>query len=154
MKKYKTYLAGPLFTRGEIRDRYNDEKRLLTELPQSLDIFNPINWNKTEQIDGGKIQSIDPVYIFKKDWNEIIQSDIMIVDLDNCDSGTILEMGHFITMKHLDPTKLLYVIYSNWKGLNTLNKYVLGAINSYGIICKDIEDVITKLKIYMLKHTK
>lgn len=100
----KIYLAGPLFSRGEIRDRIEDEKKLQLSaktfnesnkenLKITFDIFNPINFN--EEIDKKNIK-LERDTIFRKDYYEMSKSDIVIADIDNMDVGTILELGIFM----------------------------------------------------------
>lgn len=146
MHKEQIYLAGPLFTRGEIKDRINDEKILLDNFQNKYTIFNPINWNKKHQIDS-KFNNVTPIMIFEKDYKAIKNSKIMIADIDNMDAGTLVELGSFIEMKINDKSLQLYIIYTNWKGRDIVNKYVLGAIQSVAnAICLSMEEVCQKIK--------
>lgn len=145
MKK-QIYLAGPLFTRGEIKDRLHDEEILRKHFKTAFEIFNPISWNKEQQIDA-KFEGVTEYYIFKKDIDAIHKSEIMIVDIDNEDAGTLVELGIFIQMKKENPNLKLYAIYSNWKDKSIINKFVWGSLEAYAnAICKDIEEVCEAIK--------
>lgn len=100
MKKIKTltiYLAGPLFSRGEIQNRIDDEAKLkeIESDKINLKIFNPINFNKKIAEMNIDINA-DRCIFFRKDMKEMRKSNICIADIDNFDSGTILELGYFL----------------------------------------------------------
>ena len=138
------YLAGPLFTRGEIRDRINDEE-ILNSSFKKIKIFNPIRINQS--VDLNKVENKD-TYFFNEDIRAMDDADIAIVDLDNNDPGTIMELGYFVALKKNQIKDLkIFVIYSNWKGLDLVNRFVLGgALVVADGIYKDINEVVSAMK--------
>lgn len=145
MKK-QIYLAGPLFTRGEMNDRVNDEKKIRETFKDIFNIFNPLRLNEKHQI-GKDMSQISKTFFFEKDWDAIKNSHIMIADIDNNDPGTLVELGLYIALKKENPELKLYVIYSNWKGETLMNKFLLGAIyDSANFIGKNIDEIVNAMK--------
>lgn len=142
------YLAGPLFSRGEIKSRLDDEAQLKEIKSDKIKfkIFNPIRFNQVIKNNAIDIEKNRCVF-FDKDIKEMARAQICIADIDNFDSGTILELGYFLGWKKKNKKLKVYVIYSNWKGAKTLNKFVEGAIlrESNGMF-KDIGSVIKQIK--------
>lgn len=138
------YLAGPLFSRGEIRDRINDEE-ILNSSFKKIKIFNPIRINQS--VDLNKVENKD-TYFFNEDIRAMDDADIAIVDLDNNDPGTIMELGYFVALKKNQIKDLkIFIIYSNWKGLDLVNRFVLGgALVVADGIYKDINEVVSAMK--------
>lgn len=148
---YKIYLAGPLFSRGEVRDRIEDEEKILNSFKNTninLSIFNPIKFNREIDFDWKE----NPYCFFEKDYKEMLDSNVIIADIDNNDPGTILELGYFLGWKRFNKNLKIYVIYSNWKGSFVLNKFVDGAIHLEADgVCKNIDDIIALLKKDLLE---
>lgn len=145
--KLHVYLAGPLFTKSEMIQRENDAKILKTHF-KNLTIFNPIDFNRKHQIDSENLDKLNESFFYDKDEKEISKSDIMIVDIDNNDPGTLVELGMFIELKKLQtkPRKL-FIIYSNWKGKEIVNKFLWGAcVKESDGIFSDINGVVKALK--------
>lgn len=138
------YLAGPLFSRGEIRDRINDEE-ILNSSFKKIKIFNPIRINQS--VDLSKVENKD-TYFFNEDVRAMDDADIAIVDIDNNDPGTIMELGYFVALKKNQIKDLkIFVIYSNWKGFDLVNRFVLGgALVVADGIYKDINEVVNIMK--------
>ena len=145
--KLQVYLAGPLFTKSEMKQRLNDEK-ILKENFKNLDIFNPINLNKKEQIDNENLKDLSDTFFYEKDEQEIYDSDIMIADIDNNDPGTLVELGMFIQLKRMyNRPRKLFILYSNWKGKDIVNKFLWGAcVKESDGIFKDINGVVHEIR--------
>lgn len=142
------YLAGPLFTRGEMKSRLDDEQYIKDALSKhiNLTIFNPINLNKNNSVDSSNLESLPKDFFAKNDIKAIDECDIMIADIDNNDAGTLVELGMMVEKIRQFPHKRLLVIYSNWKGEVLMNKFLLGTIAMYGEIFKSIEEVVDWIK--------
>lgn len=79
----KIYLAGSLFKEADITQRKFEAKALREK---GFDVYNPI-----EAPCNNKVSLPTPLDIFKKDYNELYTSDIMVVCLDDIISGN--DMG-------------------------------------------------------------
>lgn len=112
----KIYLAGPLFSEAEINQR-EMEAFVLRNLKH--EVYNPIEYNKS----GGPL---DPPSVYKKDHDELLSCDIVIADISNEDSGTIVELTQAIAYN-----KRVYVYDSDFRGRR--NKYLEGMLMSVGI---------------------
>lgn len=148
MKKYKLYLAGPLFNEAEVEQR-KKEGIILRQNFKELDIFNPVdqpfNKNKSKNLP-------TPVEIYEGDTNAIIDSDIFVADITNNDPGVLVELGLAI----MNPkTKIIICINSDirLKGSNkyeippySMNHYVLGGILKHGKLVYSFNDAINLLK--------
>lgn len=137
----KIYLAGPLFSRSEVKERYEDERKL-REAFDDISIFNPIRLNQFATEEDLK----DETFFYRKDLKAITESNVMIADIDNNDPGTLVELGIYLEQCR-NNGKELYVIYSNWKGCEGMNKFLRGAILlDTPRIFANIEDLIEYLK--------
>lgn len=150
----KIYLAGPLFSRGDLANRFYDEELLLELLDQwdrdcnrdpnikiKLDIFNPIKFNKTLKLTNDLKK--DNATIFKKDYYEMSKSDIIIADLDYMDAGTLLELGIFIGWKRQLPNLKVYTLFTNWRGEHVVNKFIAGALDQFSNHFTSIHELMT-----------
>lgn len=107
----KIYLAGPLFSEAEINQR-NYEAKVLRDI--GFMVYNPIEYNQS----GG---SLDPIDIYKKDNDELVDCDIIIADISCEDSGTIVELTQAI-----EYGKIVYVHDSDFRIRR--NKYLEGML--------------------------
>lgn len=114
--KTKIYLAGPLFTDSEIRER-REEAAELRKL--GYEVYSPIEQND----DIG----FDPDELYRRDIAAMEEADIAVVRLDNLDSGTMAELGWFVARK-----KPVFSVWSNWKYPSPNNIFVRGLAINHG----------------------
>ncbi|MCI5774139.1 MAG: nucleoside 2-deoxyribosyltransferase [Erysipelotrichaceae bacterium] len=147
----KVYVAGSLFNEAEAAQRKKEGQILRESFPHA-NIINPIDqpFNK----DKSKLPT--PLDIFISDEKEIIDSDILIADITNNDSGVMLAIGMAIKSEK----KLIIGINSDIR-LKSANKYdiptygmnhfVLGAILKYGHLVYSFDEAIELIKMNLGK---
>jgi len=148
--KIKIYLAGPLFSDGEIAERISNAKalrKLKNEDGTFIEVFNPIEINESAE------KPVDKNFYYKRDRQEINTSNVMIVCLDNMDPGTLVEFGIMLGRKdyQLDPYRTIIIAYySNWKGIETINKFVAGCIRieCFNGVQTSFEKVISTIELW------
>jgi len=151
--KIKIYLAGPLFSEWEIAERHDNAKalrKIKTNDGTSIEVFNPIEINQSA------IKPIDKDFYYKKDRHEINISNVMVVCLDNMDPGTLVEFGIALGIQHfqLDPDRRIVIAYySNWKGIEPINKFVAGCIKNecFNGVQSSFEKVIATIELWKEK---
>lgn len=156
-KKGHVYMAGPLFDRGQIRNRKEDECFL--NRFTSLTKYNPINLN-TEIWEKENI--ISCMTFYNKDIEEIDKADIMFADLDAMDPGTITEIGIFVEKirSGVRPNGRLIVMASNWEywvrpefgeanPTLGINDFLEGAIRDVGFFIKDLDMLQNYIEDYL-----
>lgn len=84
----KGYIAGKLFKKGDQNQRIL-EKKLLSESIPSVEWFNPLTDNQAN--DKSKLPEANDV--FEGDTTKIIESKYIVAELDDEDSGTMMELG-------------------------------------------------------------
>lgn len=125
-KKVKIYLAGPLFTDAEIRERREEAEKLRM---LGFEVYSPIEQND----DIG----FDPDELYRRDIVAMEECDIAVVALDNLDSGTMGELGWFVARE-----KKVYSVWSNWKYPSPNNIFIRGlAINQGNKMFKSIGEL-------------
>ncbi len=142
-------MAGPLFNRNDrlIRKQDADNLRAYAKDYQvELDIYAPIEaaFNLTTQA----IATNEPnnVIIFDGDNQYLDPADIVVIDIDTHDAGTMLELGRCCASNlwKKTPTKI-YVLWTNQlcgdEFKNCINRYVTGAIESQCVWVKDMQEV-------------
>lgn len=173
MKKH-IYNAGPLFTKGEIRDRLDEDLKL-----QSLEeysFFNPIT---APCNDKAKLPSAKDIFL--GDTKEVLKSDVVIANLDHEDAGVMAELGmawglnyayesikelvdngvikadilNHITDFGVKPKELVAVAYDlregtagEYDGIHVpygRNQFVIGLIENMGEIVEDFDLAMKKL---------
>lgn len=82
------YIAGKLFKQGDIRQRLYEDELVKKELP-GIEFYNPI---ANDEIND-KVNLPTAKDIFHGDTDRIIESKIILAELDDEDSGTIYEVG-------------------------------------------------------------
>lgn len=87
MKK-KGYIAGKLFKQGDIKQRLYEGELVKKELPD-IDFYNPIE--NDEINDKSNLPTARD--IFHGDNDRVMESNVIIAELDDEDSGTIYEIG-------------------------------------------------------------
>lgn len=110
MKKLSVYLAGPLFTEGEMKQR-REETIVLRGL--GYQVYSPLEQNDDIGFD------IDELY--RRDIKAMNEADIAILCLDNYDSGTMAELGWFVAKD-----KPVFSYWSNWKFKEPDNLFIRG----------------------------
>lgn len=110
MDKMNVYLAGPLFTEGEMTQR---RKEAITLRKQGYEVYSPLEQNDEIGFD------IDKLYL--RDINAMRQADFAVICLDNYDSGTMAELGWFVALE-----KPVYSYWSNWKFKEPDNLFIRG----------------------------
>lgn len=106
----KIYLAGPLFSESEVRDRREQAQELRD---MGFEVYNPIEAN--DEI--GLVH--DKLYLL--DIEAMEACDIGIINADNLDSGTIAELGWLVAKE-----KQVYTLWTNWKSNTPPNLFVTG----------------------------
>lgn len=125
----KIYLAGPLFSEAEIKQR-NYEAGALRKM--GFKVYNPIEYN----LSGG---DLTPMKVYHKDHDELADSQIIIADISCEDSGTIVELTQAIELG-ID----VYVHDSDFRIRR--NKYLEGMLNVKNIkIHTSFDDIIKEI---------
>jgi hypothetical protein len=115
----KVYLAGDGLKKGNQILR-NMERDRLKEI-KTIDLFNP--WDQKDINDKSKNPTAE--MIFQKDTNAILNSEIIVADVDNNSIGTICEMGQLWGVNFM--LMQLHMIYDEADGDPDL--FVNGVIN-------------------------
>lgn len=84
----KGYIAGKLFKQGDIKQRLYEGELVKKELPH-IDFYNPIE--NDEINDKSNLPTARD--IFYGDTDRVIESSVILAELDDEDSGTIYEIG-------------------------------------------------------------
>lgn len=84
----KGYIAGKLFKQGDIKQRLYEGQLVKKELPD-IEFYNPI---ENDEIND-KTNLPTAKDIFYGDTDKVIESSVIIAELDDEDSGTIYEIG-------------------------------------------------------------
>lgn len=87
MKK-NVYIAGKLFKAGDIKERLHEEN-VLKEIGYE-NVFNPISQPFNEDKDAALPTAES---IFKGDTSAVLESDIILAELDDEDPGVCMELG-------------------------------------------------------------
>lgn len=84
----KGYIAGKLFKQGDIKQRLYEGELVKKELPE-IDFYNPIE--NDEINDKSNLPTAKD--IFYGDADRVVESSVILAELDDEDSGTIYEIG-------------------------------------------------------------
>ena len=85
----KIYIGGSLFSEAEIAQRLKEEDKLRELYGETVDIFNPITAPCND-----KNSLPTALSIFEGDTDQILSSDVMLVDISNqSDAGVFTELG-------------------------------------------------------------
>src|SRR5210317_793385 len=104
------YLAGPLFTESEMKERRTETE----ELRQlGYEVYSPLEQNDDIGFD------IDELY--RRDIEAMNACDIAVLCIDNYDSGTMAELGWFVANKIP-----VFSHWTNWKWDEPDNLFVRG----------------------------
>lgn len=162
MKKFKVYMAGPLFSEADQKQRKHEADALKSRL---LDEFN--------LIEGEDYEIFAPIYapvnnkstlptaedIFLADRRELLTSNVIMADLSHYDAGVMMELGMVIE----DPDVIIIAYDSdlrastagNYEGLRIpygVNQFVIGGLLDKGsslVSSWDLayDELIKKLKL-------
>ena len=136
MKKMNVYLAGPLFTEGEMKQR-REEAKILREL--GYEVYSPLEQNDEIGFD------VDELY--RRDIKAMEDADIAVLCLDNYDSGTMAELGWFVAKR-----KPVFSYWSNWKFEEPDNLFIRGlALEKPNRMFNSTEDLFEFLESYISK---
>lgn len=108
--KLKIYIAGPLFSDSEIRDR-KETAEVLRKM--GYDCYNPIEQNSDI---GYHLEEL-----YRRDIEAMTECDFSVLHVDGEDPGTIAELGWLTAMN-----KPVFSVYSNWKYQEPTNLFVRG----------------------------
>ena len=85
----QVYIAGPLFTEQDAIERKREED-LIRDINNNINIFNPI----TQPFNEDKANSIPTAHdIFTGDTHAVLESDVILAQLDGEDPGVMMELG-------------------------------------------------------------
>lgn len=83
----KVYLAGALFSKADQKERIYEGEQL--KKIEGLEVFNPLTDNPSN--DKSKLPTAQDIFI--NDTYEVLDSDIIVANLDNSDPGVMMELG-------------------------------------------------------------
>ena len=155
----KAYLAGPLFSKMEIKQRKEEAKILRKYFKEKLDVFSPI------EADFNEVEDVTSIQIYEGDRDVINKSNVFVLDFNNItDCGTFLELGMAIQRKEQGEDILIVGMLwdlrmsrisqdecsyeQNWG----FNKFVIGAIKTNGYLVHDIEEAIPLIEKFINKQ--
>ncbi len=138
------YIAGPLFSEYEAKQRLYEGEKLETLLSKNKvdhKVINPITLNDEDD------PELDSIKIFKNDFIYIEKADAIFYDLSNEDSGTVCCMG-VVMSEYIKGRKVkIYPVFSdsrlkrNQKGglesTKGLNSFVVGILKANDIAIFD-----------------
>ena len=134
MKKIKIYLAGPLFTQGEMDQRKYEAEKLRA---LGYEVYSPIEQNADIGFD------IDELY--RRDILAMTAADISVLCLDNLDSGTMSELGWFVAKD-----KPVFSHWTNWKYPEPDNLFIRGlALQGSNKLFKNLDSLLIHLAEYI-----
>ncbi len=154
------YVAGPLFTEGEVKQRLHEGKLIKDELKkQGFELegfFNPIEAPYNDKANASPTSE----EIFTGDYDRIKEADVVFIDLSNEDSGTMVELGHILTLNKLDHDIKLFAVSSDIRFGGEIsqghrsqighNQYVIGGILEGGNkIYPKFEDALKDFAKYL-----
>lgn len=129
----KVYLAGPLFTDGEMKQRREESEKLRS---LGYEVYSPLEQNDEIGFD------IDELY--RRDIKAMNWADIAVLCIDNYDSGTMAELGWFIAKE-----KPVFSVWSNWKFEEPDNLFIRGlALDNTNKMFKSLDKLYEFLETY------
>jgi hypothetical protein len=106
----KIYLAGPLFTEYEQKQRAYEAQKIREVIgDKDIELFSPLE----APINGPKQPTMD--IIFDTDATAMDESDIFFIDLANNDIGTITEVGMILQRLRQGEELLVYPVNSDFR---------------------------------------
>ncbi|MCR8613010.1 MAG: nucleoside 2-deoxyribosyltransferase [Mycoplasma sp.] len=149
MSKEIVYMAGPLFTEYEFKARQKEAEVLQNTFPK-WEIFAPVN----APFNGKNPTNME---IFQGDNEAVQKSTVFLVDLNNNDSGTMMELGMAV-QKKINGEDVEIVGYLWDLRMNRpqgedkfdrplgFNGFVVGGIQKYGKLFEKFDDALEYLK--------
>jgi len=169
----KIYLAGPIFTYGDLLRNTEWAAKIRAALP-GVDLYSPVENTAINGVEGKK-KFAGSKEIAKGDNDRLNNTDVLVacIDGDVLPSGTCAEIGKFHEKiergdaKHIigicTDNRQCYLTHSEAKnigGASALgeqqysyqNLYVTGLIKQYGDLVYTIDEVIDILKSYACEY--
>jgi len=168
--KFNAYLAGPIFTYGDLLRNTEWAAKLREAFPE-MDLYSPVENTAINGVEGKK-KFADSQMIANADNERLDNTDILIacIDGDVLPSGTCAEIGKFHEKIVRGENKFIvgictdnrqcYLTHSLEKdkgGAESLgeqqysyqNLYVTGLIKDAGVLVSNIDDVIKVMRIWL-----
>lgn len=168
-KCMRVYLAGPIFTYGDLLRNTEWAYKLRFAFP-SMDLYSPVENTDINGVEGKK-KFAGSKEIAKADNDRLDKTDILIacIDGDVLPAGTCAEIGKFHEKIARGDKKFIVGICTDNRqcalthseakdrgGAASLgeqqysyqNLYVTGLIKEYGVLVSNIEDAIEKIKMW------
>ena len=166
----KAYLAGPIFTYGDLLRNTEWAKKIRDAFP-SIDLYSPVENTDINGVEGKK-KFAGSKEIAKADNDRLDRTDVLIacIDGDVLPAGTCAEIGKFHEKIARGDNKFIvgictdnrqcYLTHSEAKdngGAASLgeqqysyqNLYVTGLIKEYGVLVSNIEDAIKEIQKWL-----
>ena len=163
MKKFNAYLAGPIFTYGDLLRNTEWAAKLRNAFPE-MDLYSPVENTDINGVEGKK-KFAGSKEVAAADNARLDNTDVLIacIDGDVLPSGTCAEIGKFHEKISRGDKKYMvgictdnrqcYLTHSEMKdkgGASALgeqqysyqNIYVTGLIKEYGLLVSNIDDAI------------
>ena len=168
--KFNAYLAGPIFTYGDLLRNTEWAAKLREAFPE-MDLYSPVENTDINGVEGKK-KFADSMMVAAADNARLDNTDILIacIDGDVLPSGTCAEIGKFHEKIMRGDDKFIvgictdnrqcFLTHSEEKdrgGAEALgeqqysyqNIYVTGLIKDVGVLVTNIEDVIKTMRIWL-----
>lgn len=168
--KFNAYLAGPIFTYGDLLRNTEWAAKLREAFPE-MDLYSPVENTDINGVEGKK-KFADSQMVATADNARLDKTDILIacIDGDVLPSGTCAEIGKFHEKIMRGDDKFIvgictdnrqcFLTHSDEKdrgGAEALgeqqysyqNIYVTGLIKDVGVLVTNIEDVIKTMRIWL-----
>lgn len=166
----KAYLAGPIFTYGDLLRNTEWAKKIRDAFP-SIDLYSPVENTDINGVEGKK-KFAGSKEIAKADNERLDNTDILIacIDGDVAPAGTCAEIGKFHEKIARGDDKFIVGICTDNRqcclthseakdngGAASLgeqqysyqNLYVTGLIKEYGVLVSNIEDAIKEIQKWL-----
>ena len=168
--KFNAYLAGPIFTYGDLLRNTEWAAKLREAFPE-MDLYSPVENTAINGVEGKK-KFADSQMIANADNERLDNTDILIacIDGDVLPSGTCAEIGKFHEKIARGENKFIVGICTDNRqchlthslekdkgGAESLgeqqysyqNLYVTGLIKDAGVLVSNIDDVIKVMRIWL-----
>ena len=168
--KFNAYLAGPIFTYGDLLRNTEWAAKLREAFPE-MDLYSPVENTDINGVEGKK-KFADSMMVAAADNARLDNTDILIacIDGDVLPAGTCAEIGKFHEKIMRGDDKFIvgictdnrqcFLTHSEEKdrgGAEALgeqqysyqNIYVTGLIKDVGVLVTNIEDVIKTMRIWL-----
>ena len=168
--KFNAYLAGPIFTYGDLLRNTEWAAKLREAFPE-MDLYSPVENTDINGVEGKK-KFADSMMVAAADNARLDNTDILIacIDGDVLPAGTCAEIGKFHEKIMRGDDKFIvgictdnrqcFLTHSEEKdrgGAEALgeqqysyqNIYVTGLIKDVGVLVSNIEDVIKTMRIWL-----